>query len=75
MSEKRKAHAKFIEMRNNGKKKTKKLRPLGEDENPIVVGNKAEDDAKMMPAMMTILTMTMLTTTTTTTTTRILTSE
>ena len=46
MSEKRKAHAKFIEMRNNGEEKTKKLRPLGEDENPIVVGNKAEDDAE-----------------------------
>ena len=44
MSEKRKAHAKFIEMRNNGEEKTKKLRPLGEDENPIVVGNKADDE-------------------------------
>jgi len=46
MSEKRKAHAKFIEMRNNGEEKTKKLRPLGDDENPIVAGNThADDDA------------------------------
>ena len=45
MSEKRKAHAKFIEMRNNGEEKTKKLRPLGDDENPIVAGNTHADDA------------------------------
>ena len=46
MSEKRKAHAKFIEMRNNGEEKVKKLRPLGDDENPIVAGNNtlADDD-------------------------------
>jgi len=44
MSEKRKAHAKFIEMRNNGEEKVKKLRPLGDDENPIVAGNNTLSD-------------------------------
>ena len=44
MSEKRKAHAKFIVMKNTGEGRVKKLRPLGEGEDPILANNDDDDD-------------------------------